>query len=114
MSYGARISTSVQQFLLPSFLYIICARTYIPIHNAVLRLFVVVFQEIQCLQHFHYDVGRQGVEMYRFVFHSVFLCQLHMPLRMYWLRLFFVVFQEIHVQCLHNFNHDNVCHVTEL
>ena len=80
MSYGARISTSVQQFLLPSFLYIICARTYIPIHNAVLRLFVVVFQEIQCLQHFHYDVGRQGIEMYRFVFHSVFLCQLHMPL----------------------------------
>ena len=29
-----------------------------------LRLFVVVFQEIQCLLHFHYDVGRQDVEMY--------------------------------------------------
>ena len=35
-----------------------------------------------------------------------------MPLRMYWPRLFFVVFQEI--QCLHNFNHDDVRHVTEL
>ena len=29
-----------------------------------LRLFVVVFQEIQCLLHFHYDVGRQDVEIY--------------------------------------------------
>ena len=35
-----------------------------------------------------------------------------MPLRMYWPRLFFVVFQEIH--CLHNFNYDDVRHVTEL
>ena len=35
-----------------------------------------------------------------------------MPLRMYWQRLFFVVFQEM--QCLHNFNHDDVRHVTEL
>ena len=35
-----------------------------------------------------------------------------MPLRMYWPRLFFVVFKEI--QCLHNFNYDDVRHVTEL
>ena len=35
-----------------------------------------------------------------------------MPLRMYWPRLFFVVFQEI--QCLHNFNYDDVRDVTEL
>ena len=35
-----------------------------------------------------------------------------MPLRMYWPRLFFVVFQEI--QCLHNFNYDDVRHVTVL
>ena len=29
-----------------------------------MRLFVVVFQEIQFLLHFHYDVGRQDVEIY--------------------------------------------------
>ena len=29
-----------------------------------LRLFVVVFQEIQRLLHFHCDVGRQDVEIY--------------------------------------------------
>ena len=78
-----------------------------------LRLFVVVFQEKQCLLHFHYDVGRQDVEMYPCI--KFFLSQLfsfvsyrhiHMPLRMYWPRLFFVVFQE--TQCLHNFNYDDV------
>ena len=82
-----------------------------------LRLFVVVFQEIQCLLHFHYDVGRQDVEMYQVfsftVFSFVSYMHIHMPLRMYWPRLFFVVFQEI--QCLHNFfNYDNVRHVIEL
>ena len=35
-----------------------------------------------------------------------------MQLRMYWPRLFLVVFQDI--QCLQNFNYDNVRHVTEL
>ena len=46
-------------------------------HVHWLRLFVV-FQEIQCLLNFHYDVGRQGIEIYScIVFHSVFLCQLH-------------------------------------
>ena len=48
-------------------------------HVHWLRLFVV-FQEIQCLLKFHYDVGRQGIEIYpciSFVFHIVFLCQLH-------------------------------------
>ena len=29
-----------------------------------LRLFVVVFKEMQCLLNFHYDVGRQDVEIY--------------------------------------------------
>ena len=46
-----------------------------------LRLFVVVFQEIQCLLHFHCDVGRQDVEIYPcFKFclsQCFFLCQLH-------------------------------------
>ena len=46
-------------------------------HVHWLRLFVV-FQEIQCLLNFHYDVGRQGIDhVSSFVFHSVFLCQLH-------------------------------------
>ena len=43
---------------LPSFLYIMCARTSFIMQW--LRLFVV-FQEIQCL---HYDVGRQDVDVY--------------------------------------------------
>ena len=68
---GLGISTSVQQFLLPSFLYIMCARTFI-MHW--LRLFVVVFNEIPCLLNFVYDVGHQGLEIYPC---SVFLCQLH-------------------------------------
>ena len=46
------------------------------------------------------------------VFSFVSYIHIHMPLRMYWPRLFFVVFQEI--QCLHNFNHDDVRQVTEL
>ena len=51
-------------------------------HIHWLRLFVV-FQEIQCLLNFHYDGGRQGIEIYpciRFCLsHNVivFLCQLH-------------------------------------
>ena len=45
-------------------------------HVHWLRLFVV-FQEIQCLLNFHYDVGHQGKEIYPCVFHIVFLCQLH-------------------------------------
>ena len=84
-----------------------------------LRLFVV-FQEIQYLLHFHYDVGRQDIEIYpcikfclsQWLLLSVIYMHIHMPLRMYWPRLFFVVFQEI--QCLHNFNYDDVRHVTEL
>ena len=39
---------------------------------------------------------------------SVVYMHIHMPLRMYWPRL---LFQEI--QCLHNFNHDDVRHVTD-
>ena len=46
------------------------------------------------------------------VFSFVSYMHIHMPLRIYWQRLFFVVFQEI--QCLHNFNHDDVRHITEL
>ena len=81
-------------------------------HVHWLRLFLV----FQCLLNFHYDVGRQGIEIYvsSFVFHSVFLCQLH-PYTYAMknvLAEFFVVFQEI--QCLHHFNHDDVRHVTEL
>ena len=56
---GLGISTSVQQFLLASFPYIHNVCMYIH----WLRLFVV-FQEIQCLLNFHYDVGRQGIEIY--------------------------------------------------
>ena len=90
-------------------------------HVHWLRLFVVVFQDIQCLLHFHYDVGRQDVEI---VYPCIKFClsqcfplsvtctYIHMPLRMYWPRLFFVVFQEI--QCLHNINYDDVHHVREL
>ena len=82
-------------------------------HVHWLRLFVV-FQEIQCLLNFHYVVGRQGIEIYpciKFCLShlSVVYMHIHMPLRMYWPRL---LFQEI--QCLHNFNHDDVRHVTEL
>ena len=86
-------------------------------HIHWLRLFVV-FQEIQCLLNFHYDVFRQGIESYHvssFVFHIVFLCQLHThtyAIKNVLAKIFCVVFQEI--QCLHNFNHDNVRHVTEL
>ena len=91
---GLGISTSVQQFLLPSFLYIhvMCARTctctYVPIHNAA-----VVFHEIQCLLILHYDVGRQGVEIYpciKFCLSQCFLCiYMHIYTYSYWPRLFF-------------------------
>ena len=77
-----------------------------------LRLFFVVFQEMQCLLTFHYDVGRLGIEIYPCIKFCVFFVNymhIHMPLRIYWLRLFFVV-----LQSLHNFNHDDVRHVTEL
>ena len=50
---------------------------------------VVVFQEIQCLLNFHYDVGRQGVEIYpciKFCLSQCFplsvTCTYNMPLRM--------------------------------
>ena len=65
----------------------------------------IVFQEIQ---NFHYDVGRQGIEIYpciKFVFNGVFLCQLHAHI--YAIKNVFaetVVFQE--TQGLHNFNND--------
>ena len=68
-----------------------------------MRLFVVVMQR---LLHFHYDVGRQDVEIYPCMkfFHSVFLCQLH-----------------AHTYAINNvlaetavFNYDDVRHVTEL
>ena len=45
-----------------------------------LRLFFVVFQEMQCLLNFHYDVGRLGIEIYpciKFCLSQCFLCQLH-------------------------------------
>ena len=61
----------------------------------------------QCLLNFHYDVGRQGIEIYPCI--KVCLSQCF-PLSV--ILFFFVVFQEI--QCLHNFNHDDVRHVTEL
>ena len=73
-------------------------------HVHWLRLFVV-FQEIQCLLNFHYVVGRQGIEIYPCIKFglshlSVVYMHIRMPLRMYWL--------------FHNFNHDDVRHVTEL
>ena len=78
-----------------------------------LRPFVVVFQEIQL-----YDVGRQGVEIYPCI-KVCFLCQLHahtyaIKAKTVFLWFFkkYIIFQEI--QCLHNFNHDDVRHVTEL
>ena len=39
-----------------------------------LRLVVVVFQEIQCLLHFHYDIGHQDVDisMYQVLSFTVF------------------------------------------
>ena len=53
------LAVSVTQFSIHN----VC--TYIlPFIMHWLRLFVVVFQEIQCLLHFHYDVGRQDVEIY--------------------------------------------------
>ena len=53
--------------------------------------------------------------MYQVLFHSVFLCQLHAhtyAIKNVLAETVFVVFQEI--QCLHNFNHDDVHQVTEL
>ena len=47
------LAVSVTQFSIHTYIH--------TIHNA---LVVVVFQEIQCLLHFHYDVGRQDVEIY--------------------------------------------------
>ena len=53
-------------------------------------------------------VGGWGlVQVFNSFCYPVFYTCVHV----HWLRLF-VVFQEI--QCLHNFNHDNVRHVTEL
>ena len=59
------------------------------------RLFVV-FQEIQCLLNFHYDVGRQGIEIYPCIKFCLSHCfslsvtstYIIMPLRMYQPRLF--------------------------
>ena len=70
----------------------------------------------QGLLNFHYDVGRQGIDIHvsSFVFHSVFLSQLHphiYAIMNVLAEIVFVVFQEI--QCLRN-NHDDVRHVTEL
>ena len=48
-------------------------------HVHWLRLFVV-FQEIQCLLNFYYDVDGQGIEIYpciKFCLSHCFLCQLH-------------------------------------
>ena len=79
-----------------------------------LRLFVVL-QEIHI---FIYDVGCQGIEIYpciKFVFHSVFLCQLHAntyAIKNVLAETVFCDFREI--QCLHNFNYDEVRHVTGL
>ena len=70
---------------------------YIPIRN-VLALF----------SNFHYDVGRQGIEIYPYI-------KFHLPqyfsLSIYFIlaETFFFVFQEIH-----SFNHDDVCQVIEL
>ena len=104
---GLGISTSVQQFLLPSLCVHVHVHTY-PFIMHWLRLFVVVFQEMECLLHFHYEVSRQGLEIVSsFVFHSVFLCQLHAhTYAIKNVRLFFVE--------IHNFNHDDVHHITEL
>ena len=92
--------------------YIMYVRTY-PFIIHWLWLFVV-FQEIL---NFHYDVGHQGLDIYPCIQFrhpqcfplSVTCTCVHMPFKMYWPRLFFVVFREIH-----NFNHDDVCRVTEL
>ena len=76
---------------------------------------LVIFQEIQCLLNFHYDVGRQGLEIdpcIKFRFPQSFFVSymhVHMPIKMYWPRLFFVVFREIH-----NFYHVYVHRVMEL
>ena len=75
------------------------ACTYIhTIHNALAETVCCCIPRNTVFTTFHCDVGRQDVEIIhvsRFVFHSVFLCQLqahiHMPLRMYWPRLFFGV-----------------------
>ena len=65
--------TSVLQFLLPSFLYIMCAHTYTyPVYW--LRLVGVVFKEIQCLLNFHYDNGCQCVEIYPCITFCLPLC----------------------------------------
>ena len=64
------------------------------------RLFVVVFQEIQCLLHFHYDVGRRDVEIYPCIKFVVFLCQLQAhtyAIRNVLAETVFVVFQDM--QC---------------
>ena len=62
------------------------------------------------------DVGRQGVEIYpctKFCLSQCFPLSVTYAIENVLAKtVFFVVFQEI--QCLHNFNHDDVHHVTEL
>ena len=94
-----------------------CAPTNIPIHNALVEAVCCCFPRNTV---FHYDVGRQDVETYPCIKFCLSQC---FPLSvtctyMYAIKNvlaetgFLVVFQEI--QCLHNFNYDDVRRVTEL
>ena len=87
------------------------------IHTCGMRLFVVIFQEIQTFIRMLVTRTQKYIHVLSFIFHSAFLCQLHayyyccthqyrcqkkknVSFVMYCLRLSAVVFQEMVINCL--------------
>ena len=93
----------------------------VSIHNVCVYIAVCCFPRNTVFTKFHYDVCRQGIEIYpciKFCLSQCFpLSVIYMRIHIYAIKnvlaeIFLWFFQEI--QCLHNFNHDDVRHVTEL
>ena len=74
-------------------------------NNPCLRLFVVILQDLHCLQRFYHNVDHWGIELYyhkNFIFSRPFISQtVWPPLIIHGLRLFLFILQEVH--CLQNF-----------
>ena len=81
------------------------------IHNALAEAVCCSFPR-NTLNCFHYDVDHQGIDIYLHINHSVFFCQFHA--HAYVLAETGFLWFSKKIQCLHNFNHDDVRRVTEL
>ena len=73
--------------------------------NACLRLFVVLLQDLHCLQRFYHNVDHWGIKLYyhtKFHISRAFISQIVAPIIIHGLRLLLVILQEVH-----RFKHDN-------